>query len=191
MEAGWLDPDDGLESAIAGVILRHPGAAVGIDSPRVPLPAPRRWYWTRDRWRLRRPTEQGFGRHCEVAVKAHGIANPQWTPLAESVPAWMQIGFRVFESVASRAAAFEVFPTASYRLLASEPDVRVRISFQAFEPGPKDVLDAVIAAATVREFSAGRGTAVGGGDGLGEIVLPRPLPNPIPAVLTWPPSSAG
>jgi hypothetical protein len=39
----------------------------------------------------------------------------------------------------------------------------------------------------VREYVAGRGTEVGGGDGMGTILLPRPLPEPvIDEVLTWP-----
>jgi hypothetical protein len=49
------------------------------------------------------------------------------------------------------------------------------------------MLDAWVAAATVREFVNGRGTEVGGGDGLGVIILPRPLPEPvIKEVLEWP-----
>ncbi|MBN1458412.1 MAG: hypothetical protein JXA57_02675, partial [Armatimonadetes bacterium] len=40
----------------------------------------------------------------------------------------------------------------------------------------RDMIDAVVAAMTVREFCSGRGCAVGGGDGLGTIVLPRALP---------------
>jgi len=49
------------------------------------------------------------------------------------------------------------------------------------------MLDAWVAAATVREFVTGNGTDVDGGDGLGTIILPRPLPNPIiNAVLDWP-----
>jgi len=51
-------------------------------------------------------------------------------------------------------------------------------------------LDAVVAALTVREFKSGRGTEVGGGDGLGTIVLPRPVQNPIQAVLNWPDTHA-
>jgi hypothetical protein len=59
--------------------------------------------------------------------------------------------------------------------------------FSACKPGPKDMLDAWIAAATVREFVEGRGTEVGGGDGLGTIILPRLLPEPvIKEVLEWP-----
>ena len=61
------------------------------------------------------------------------------------------------------------------------------IDFSACKPGPKDMLDSWVAAATVREFVEGRGTEVGGGDGLGTIILPRPLPEPvIDEVLRWP-----
>ena len=49
------------------------------------------------------------------------------------------------------------------------------------------MLDAWVAAATVREFVEGRGVEVGGGDGLGTIIIPRPLPEPIiQEVLAWP-----
>jgi hypothetical protein len=49
------------------------------------------------------------------------------------------------------------------------------------------MLDAMVAASTVREFVEGRGVEVGGGDGLGTIILPRPLPDPvINEVLDWP-----
>ncbi len=49
------------------------------------------------------------------------------------------------------------------------------------------MLDAWMAAATVREFVGGSGSQGGGGDGLGTIVLPRPLPEPvIEEVLQWP-----
>jgi hypothetical protein len=41
---------------------------------------------------------------------------------------------------------------------------------------------------SVREFIAGRGVEVGGGDGLGTIVLPRPLSSTqaAHAALSWP-----
>jgi hypothetical protein len=52
---------------------------------------------------------------------------------------------------------------------------------------PKDMMDRWIAAATAREFVEGRGTEVGGGDGLETIILPLPLPKPVIAeVLKWP-----
>ena len=57
----------------------------------------------------------------------------------------------------------------------------------ACSPGPKDMLNAWVAAATVREFEEGRGAEVGGGESLGTIILPRPLPEPvIDEVLRWP-----
>jgi len=41
--------------------------------------------------------------------------------------------------------------------------------------------------ADVGEFVEGRGTEVGGGDGLGDIILPRLLPEPIiTEVMRWP-----
>ena len=59
--------------------------------------------------------------------------------------------------------------------------------FSARKPGPKDMLDAWVAAVTVREFVEGRGAEVGSGDVLGTIILPRPLPEPvIEEVLEWP-----
>jgi hypothetical protein len=49
------------------------------------------------------------------------------------------------------------------------------------------MLDAWAAAATVRDFVEGWGAEVGGGDGLGTIILPRLLPEPvIDEVLDWP-----
>jgi hypothetical protein len=66
-------------------------------------------------------------------------------------------------------------------------DVRVSTDFSACKPGPKDMLDALVAAATVRECAEGRGSEVGGGDGLGTIILPRRLPEPvIEEILAWP-----
>ena len=66
-------------------------------------------------------------------------------------------------------------------------DIRVNLSFAAFADGPKDMLDACIAAVTTREFVLKRGTSVGGGDGLGSIVLPRPVEFQLmPALFSWP-----
>jgi hypothetical protein len=49
------------------------------------------------------------------------------------------------------------------------------------------MLDAWVPAATVRGFAENMGCEVGGGDGFGTIILPRPLPNPvIDEVLVWP-----
>ena len=99
----------------------------------------------------------------------------------------MDAGFKLFETLESLATVHEVFPTASYTLLQDNTDVRIDADFSACSPGPKDMLDAWVAAATVREFVEGRGTEVGGGDGLGTIILPRPLTEPvIDEAMRWP-----
>jgi len=188
MAAGWLA---GAERDARDLVTRCSGSGrmvVGIDAPRVPLTTPRRWYWNRSRRRWdRRGRQKGCGRHCEIVVSAHRIANPQWTPLKAEAPEWMQRGFQVYDVLEGRVEVHEVFPSASYALLAHNRTVRLEVDFAACAPGPKDMLDAWVAAATVREFTAGRGAAVGGGDGLGTIVLPRPLPPPvISEVLHWP-----
>lgn len=186
IESGWIAASPALEAALLELCARHPQAVFGIDCPRMPLPAPRAWYWQAGAWRARRASEVGHGRHCEVVVKAHAIANPQWTTRAGDAPEWMRLGFRIFEALAPRARAHEVFPSATYRMLEGSRDAKLTLSFEHFRPGPKDMLDATVAALTVREFEADRGCEVGGGDGLGTIVLPRPLANPIARVLEWP-----
>ena len=99
----------------------------------------------------------------------------------------MNLGFKLYSALEGFAKVHEVFPTASYALLHGNTDVRINADFSACKPGPKDMLDAWVAAATVKEFVEGRGTEVGGGDGLGTIILPRPLPEPvIKEVQVWP-----
>ena len=93
----------------------------------------------------------------------------------------------LFKALEGIATVHEVFPTASYTLLHGNTDVRIDADFSACSPGPKDMLDAWVAAATVRKFEEGRATEVGGGDGLGTIILPRELPEPvIDEVMRWP-----
>jgi hypothetical protein len=99
----------------------------------------------------------------------------------------MQLGFRFFSALDDLTTVHEVFPTASYTLLQGNTDVRINADFSACSAGPKDMLDAWVAAATVKEFEGGRGAEVGGGDGLGTIIIPRPLPEPvIDEVMGWP-----
>lgn len=162
--------------------------AVGIDAPRARLRSPRKWYWdgSGKRWRPRRSSDFGNGRHCEVVIAAHGLANPQWTPHCPPFPEWMRLGFGLFAALGKRAQVYEVFPSASYKLLEGSSPLRIGVRLNTFAQGPKDMLDAYVAAATVREFVQGRGCAVGGGDRLGEIILPRPLPESIEEVLRWP-----
>lgn len=161
---------------------------IGIDAPRMPLPAPRPFYWGggKQAWRKRKASDKGLGRHCEVVVKAHNLGNPQWTPMQDEAPDWMELGFELFEALSEIGSTYEVFPSASYMMLDNDPSVVMAVNFSQLRTGPKDMLDAWMAAATVREFVAGRGMEVGGGDGLGTIILPRPLQQVIPRVLSWP-----
>jgi hypothetical protein len=99
----------------------------------------------------------------------------------------MRAGFVLYKTLAAHEGVFEVFPSASYKMLAGAADALLLVSPRGFADGPKDMLDAYVAAFTVHEFIVGRGVEVGGGDGLGTIVLPRPLPRKGPSgVLKWP-----
>jgi hypothetical protein len=188
IDSGWFSS---AETDAADVVKRLSESGpvfTGIDAPRRPLVSPRKWFWSKNRLRWEERTHQrGYGRHCEVVISAHHIANPQWTPLESEAPQWMQLGFKFFSVLEKVATVYEAFPSAAYRLLQGQTDVRINADFSACSPGPKDMLDAWVAAATVREFVEGRGAEVGGGDGLGTIILRRPLPGPvIGEVMAWP-----
>lgn len=148
--------------------------AIGIDAPREPLPSRRAWKY-QGKWIPLPEAAKGYGRHCEIMVSALGLANPQWTPDALHAPPWMQLGFRIFQALKEGGfETYEVFPSASYGQLGGE-DFRLEISTVDLLPRPKDMLDAYVAAVTVAEYKQDRGCAVGGGDGLGTIILPRPV----------------
>jgi hypothetical protein len=165
----------------------HHEIAVGIDAPRTALNAPREWYWRGGKWQHKTNTEKGFGRHCEVIIKALGIANPQWTRLQDASPPWMELGYRLFQTLQDIEHLYEVFPSASYALLDGEQHPPVDLSYAKFSHGPKDMLDACVSAFTVHAFIHGKGFEVGGGDGLGTIILPGKLPVPDShPVLKWP-----
>ena len=194
IESGWLPSRDRAPERLADVVARlSAGAparvAVGIDAPRMPLPARREWSWSgkRGAW-SRTASAVGVGRHCEVVIAAQRLANPQWTPQIENAPEWMRLGFALFARVADFSHVHEVFPSAAYRQLAMDDTAQLCINFAAFLPGPKDMLDAALGALVVRDYLAGRGCAVGGGDGLGTIILPRPLSATHPLLHTWPSS---
>ena len=168
------------------------GLAVGIDAPRIGLPSPRTWYWRNGGWVPRSNTEKGYGRHCEVVIKALGLGNPQWTRLAGNSPLWMMLGYRLFEVLSELKDVFEVFPSASYHMLRDVAHPTIGLCLNNFASQPKDMLDACVAAYTVWAFINGQGTEVGGGDGLGTIVLPKkPADSTSNSVLNWPDSQAG
>lgn len=178
-EAGWLPSGEDAAARLRELIERLAKTGpvhVGIDAPRTPLPRPRVHGFRAGRWGLLRG--RGVGRHCEVVVRSLGLANPQWTPVHDDAPPWMRLGFGLFEAAAAAERVLEVFPSAAYRALAGTPRSRTRpvaIDLTTFAPGPKDMLDAITAAATVLAVHEGHGCEVGGGDGLGTIALPRGL----------------
>ena len=188
--SAWLGSVEEITSEISDLRRDFQRVVVGIDAPRCLLEKPREYYWDgrRRSWRARKPQEKGHGRHCEVVISAFGIANPQWTPLVDRCPPWMDLGFSIFSELSAIAETYEVFPSASYKLLENEQDAVLQISLARFFPGPKDMLDAYVAALTVHDFRIGSGKEVGGGDGLGTIVLPRPLSGKedLKEVLAWP-----
>jgi predicted nuclease with RNAse H fold len=182
----WLVSPKRIGSLVAELAHVFNRVAVGIDAPRCPLTEPREHYWRGRKWHPRQPSEQGRGRHCEVVIAALKLANPQFTPLAGDCPQWMEIGFSLFSVLSKHADVYEVFPTASYHQLVEDQKAQLSINLAGFALGPKDMLDAYVSAFTVHEFLAGRGTEVGGGDGYGTIVLPRPLSCEKCNVLHWP-----
>jgi hypothetical protein len=184
ISSGWLEGESNKEICNALIILINEignngirDIAIGIYSPRVPLISPRQYFWQLNHWRSRRESERGYGRHCEVILKAFNLANPQWTPIKDECPSWMKLSFDIFSCLENmeRVKVFEVFPSASYAILTDRTNPKVTIDFSGFSPGPKDMIDACVSAVTVQEYIQGRGCEVGGGDGLGKIILPRPL----------------
>ena len=97
------------------------------------------------------------------------------------------LGFAIFRALDTalgpRGVVHEVFPSVSYAQFARDPASIARLSLRDFRRGPKDMLDAAVAALTVFEFVAGRGAQVGGCDGQGAIVLARPVPPTTPKAL--------
>lgn len=170
-------------------LARQHAVTIGIDAPRQGLTQKRPHYWDgkKKQWRNRRPSERGWGRHCEVVISGSGLANPQWTPPEGDSPDWMRHGYQLFQELTNRGhRVHEVFPSASYALLEDSQGPMVSIHFSSFQQGPKDMLDACVAAYTVHEYEADRGMAVGA-DQLGRIILPRALPPSVPGeLLRWP-----
>jgi predicted nuclease with RNAse H fold len=187
-ESGWFSENHSILNTLKKLSV-NAKLYVGIDAPRMALISPRQWYWvgSKKKWRPKTKKHKGHGRHCEIVVSAHKLANPQWTPFFDDAPAWMKKGFALFKELGTFFPTFEVFPTASYSLLSGVKEVKLDIDFSNCLPGPKDMMDAFVASVTVREFTRGKGIEVGNGDGLGAIILPRPLPEPLLSeVLTWP-----
>lgn len=61
---GWLHSSKSIADVVKDIEQRLGPVAVGIDAPRRALESPRNYYWERGKWRYRRPSDRGFGRHC-------------------------------------------------------------------------------------------------------------------------------
>jgi len=179
VRSGWLQGDAAeMASTLLGMLRAdYPSSHlyVGIDAPRMPLNTLRKWRWRKRKGWNTALAQRQIGRHCEIVVHALGLATPQWTRLYAHSPEWMHLGFALFKEFEMRSCTvLEVFPSAAYQQL-SGVDARLTIDVSGLARGVKDMLDAHVAAFTVQEFVEGRGCAIGGGDGLGAIVLPRPV----------------
>lgn len=148
--------------------------AIGIDAPRMPLNKLRTRYFDRKKNNWSLESKQSNGRECEVIIKSYNLANPQWTKTFEESPGWMKLGYNIFSHLKNFSFVYEVFPSASYKMLEKE-NLAYELCLNNFTGGVKDMLDASVVAITVYEFVNGRGCEVGGDDGLGTIVLPRKI----------------
>ncbi len=131
-------------------------------------------------------------RCAEVSLgREHAVWVPWVTPTADQpLPAWMSVGFQVFELVKSRGVrAIEVFPYAGFRTLAGRripskqtaKGLRVRahllgesgVRVEALDMWSHDSLDAGLAALVARQASEGHAQRVGCGHDESAIFLPR------------------
>ncbi|MCX7874602.1 MAG: hypothetical protein N2321_00385 [Melioribacteraceae bacterium] len=150
--------------------------AIGIDAPRMPIDKLRKRSFNKKTNSWTNNSDEKLGRECEVIIKSYNIANPQWTRTIKDLPEWMKLGFSIYNALKDFPFVYEVFPSASYRMLEKE-NVKYELCLNNFSSGMKDMLDASIAAITVYDFLKGRGCEIVGGDGLGTIVLQRRIEN--------------
>jgi len=177
--SGWIK--ENIPNSFKNLFLEisgndHNSIAIGVDAPRMPLDKPRKRSFDKKTNSWMEKGDEKLGRECEVIIKSYNIANPQWTRTYEDSPEWMKLGFSIFNSLKEFPFVYEVFPSASYRMLEKE-NVKYELCLNNFNDGVKDMLDSSVAAITVYEFFNGRGCEVGGEDGLGTIVLPGKLLN--------------
>ncbi len=175
--SGWIK--ENVPQSLKDIFLRTSSndpkqIAIGIDAPRMPIYKPRKRSFDNKNNLWFESGDEKIGRECEVIIKSYNIANPQWTRTLKDSPEWMQLGFSIFEALIDFSFVYEVFPSASYKMLENE-NVKYELCLNEFNTGVKDMLDASVAALTVFEFVNGQGCEVGGDDGFGTIVLPRKI----------------
>lgn len=178
-DSGWVKENipQSLKEVYLKVSSNNPNKiAIGIDSPRTPMNKMRQRNFNRktNSWIDDKVSKNG--RECEVIIKSFNLGNPQWTRRLQDSPDWMKLGFSIYDELKNFPFVYEVFPTASYKMLEKE-NVKYELCLNNFIGGVKDMLDASVGAITIYEFINGRGSEVGGEDGLGTIVLPRKIVN--------------
>jgi hypothetical protein len=177
ISSGWIKDNipDSIKNLFSSISDNHyDQIAIGIDAPRMPITKLRKRTFDRKNNRWIENNEGKIGRECEVLIKSYNIANPQWTNTLENSEDWMKLGYSIFSKLIEFPFVYEVFPSASYRMLAKE-NIKYELCLNGFNGGVKDMLDASVAAVTVYEFINLKGCEVGGGDGLGTIVMPRKI----------------
>jgi predicted nuclease with RNAse H fold len=175
--SGWVKENipQSFENLFLEISYNQPKIiAVGIDAPRMPIQKLRTRYFDKKKNLWIEKPKKSIGRECEVLINSFRLANCQWTNTLENSPKWMQLGFKIFSELKDFPSVYEVFPSASYRMLKKEK-LKYELCQNDFVSGVKDMLDASVSALTVYEFINGRGCEVGGEDGLGTIVLPRKI----------------
>lgn len=177
IDSGWIRENISLsfKELLLRISNHNPKQiAIGIDSPRMPIKKFRKRSFDKKTNSWVDSDIEKLGRECEVIIKSYNIANPQWTRKLKVSPEWMKLGFSIYDMLKSFPFVYEVFPSASYKML-NEENVKYELCLNNFSGGIKDMLDASVGAITVYEFIKGRGCEVGGEDGLGTIVLPRKI----------------
>lgn len=177
VDSGWIK--DNIPQTLRKILLKISNnsfekIAIGIDAPRMPLKKFRKRNFNKEKNQWELTKDKKVGRECEVIIKSFNIGNPQWTQTLKNSPDWMRLGYSIFEELNDFPYLYEVFPSASYKMLEND-ELKFELCLRNFSKGIKDMLDASVAAITVYEFINGRGCEVGGEDNLGTIVLPREI----------------
>ncbi|MCS7054181.1 MAG: hypothetical protein NZM09_10685 [Ignavibacterium sp.] len=177
VDSGWVK--ENIPETLRKILLKISNnsfekIAIGIDAPRMPLKKFRKRNFSKEKNQWELTKDKKLGRECEVIIKSFNIGNPQWTQTFKNSPDWMRLGYSIFEELNDFPYLYEVFPSASYKMLEND-ELKFELCLKNFSNGIKDMLDASVAAITVYEFINGRGCEVGGEDNLGTIILPREI----------------
>ncbi len=177
VDSGWIYKD--TSSTLKNIFLELSNhnlnsIYIGIDAPRMPLKNYRNKVYDKKNQTWLHTNKKLLGRECEVLIKSYNLGNPQWTKFLKDSPEWMKLGYAIFNELENFPHVYEVFPSASYKMLCCE-NIKYELCLNDFYYGIKDMLDASVASFTVYEFISGRGCEVGGSDGMGTIILPRKI----------------